>query len=93
MDIKETSEVLDAAGDLGALLVKHIRDGVQATDAAGIAAELMTRPDVIASLKRAADGIQNVPAELRDVDAVEGLDLATIGINNAKKVLTALKAS
>lgn len=92
MDIKETSEVLEAMGDVGALLVKHIRDGVQATDGAAIAADLMMRPDVIASLKRAADGIQKVPAELGDVDAIEGHDLAIISLNNSKKVLTALKA-
>lgn len=90
--IQETKEVLDAAGALGALIVGHLKDGFQpGTDIAAIGMEIWSKPDVKAQLARAADNISKVRDELKDVDALEGIELAEIGLSNAKRVIKALK--
>lgn len=95
--MKETVEVLDAAGDLGAVIVRHLKakkgSGLGFSDAGAIALELATNPELKAALQRAADGIQNVPAEIKNIDALGGLGLAEVGIRNAKKIVEALAAA
>lgn len=91
--IAETKEVLDAVGALSALLVEHLRDGfAPGSDILAIGTALVTRSDVRAALMRAAEGISKVPDELSDIDAFEGLALAQMAIDNAKRVISALKA-
>lgn len=83
--IKETVELLAAAGDVAVVAYKAQK---QATDpatgkidiqklGAALAALLMTSPEVIADLKAAADNISDVPKEIKDLSLLEGLQLAT----------------
>lgn len=90
--IQETKEVIEAVGALSGVLVKHLKDGFQAgSDLPAIAGELFLKADVRAALERAGEGIQNVPAELKDVDMAEAFELAEAGIATAKAVVQALK--
>lgn len=79
--IKEITEVLDAAGALSVLIYKAQKDGGPASEIGQrIALALMQNPEVIAKLKLAADGISEVPAEAKDLNMVEALQLiATAG--------------
>lgn len=90
--IQETKEALEAVGALGAVLAVHLKDGFQAgKDVPAIAADLFLKPDVREAMQRAGDGIQNVPAEMKDIDAAEAMELAQVGISTVKEILTALK--
>lgn len=79
--IKEITEVLDAAGALSVLIYKVQKEGGTASEIGQrIALALMQNPDVIAKLKLAADGISEVPAEAKDLNMIEALQLvATAG--------------
>jgi len=89
--MQETNEVLEAIGELGAIVAKHLKDGYQHSDVAAIAADLMLRADVQATLKRAGDGIQKVPTELKAVRIRDGLLLSKTFIANGEKILAALE--
>ena len=79
--IKETVDVLDAMGSLSVLIYKAQKDGGSAQEIGQrIATALMTSPETINALKAAADGIKDVPAELKDLSLTEILQLlATAG--------------
>lgn len=90
--IQETKEVIEAMGALSGVIAKHLKDGFQAgSDVPAIAGELFLKSDVREALQRAGDGIQNVPAELKDIDMAEAFELAEAGIATAKAVVQALK--
>jgi len=74
--IKETTEVLDAMGALAVLVYKAQKnaDGVQEIGAE-IAKQLMVSPQTIQALKDAADGIKEVPAEMKDLTLGETFEL------------------
>lgn len=90
--IQETKEVIEALGALSGVLVAHLKDGFQAgQDLPAIAGELFLKADVRQALERAGDGIQNVPAELKDLDIEEAFELVEAGVGTAKAVVKALK--
>lgn len=90
--LKETKEVLDAVGNLGALITQYLKDGFQpGTDLPALGIAIMTRPDVQASLRAAAEGIEKVPGELKDVDVDECVELSECGVNITKKIVSALR--
>lgn len=89
--VKETKEVLVAVGDLAVLLVEVLKDGVQISDALKIADALMKRPELLIELKAALDGIEEVPAELKDISLDEGIELAKVSAEIVKKVVAAAK--
>lgn len=90
-DVKEVKEVLVAVGDLAALLVEVLKDGVQMSDALKVADALMKKPELIAELKAAVAGIEEVPAELKDISLDEGVELAKVAAEVVKKVVAAAK--
>lgn len=90
--VKETRDVIKAVEKLAVVVTKHLKDGFQGTDAVAIITELATRPDVQAAVAEARDNIEAVKDEIKDVDVLEGCDLAVDGIGIAKAILTELKA-
>lgn len=91
--IQETKEVIEAVGEVGALLTSHLKDGFQlGTDIVAFMADVIARPTVRAALEKAADNISKVPAEIKDVDASEGLQLAKASLEAGEKIINALKA-
>lgn len=89
--VKETKEVLVLVGDLAALLVEVLKDGVQIADALKIADALMKKPELVIELKAAVAGIEEVPAELKDISLDEGVELAKVAAEVVKKVVAAAK--
>lgn len=67
-DIKETKEALEFALALGTNLDKAIQDGVQWTD-------VFTLIPVMTKLPTAIDGVNAIPAEIKDLSAEEKQEL------------------
>ena len=74
--IKETKEALDGLNEVAVEIVKVAKDGIQVKDAATIVEDLITKPEFKAKLVAAVEGINLVPAEIKDLDLAEGVELA-----------------
>lgn len=90
--ITETQEVLVALGDAGVLLGGAFK--AVGKDPKGIAAfignQLMQNPALMDDFHAAFAGIREVPAELKDLNFVEGASLAKTALEQVTKVVGAL---
>jgi hypothetical protein len=71
---KETVEVVEGLLELAAVLAVQFKDGVQVADIGPILAKLQTEPCATA-LKEAYNGIDKVPAEIKEVKVVDAVAL------------------
>ena len=85
--VKETKEVLVAANEVALALVVASKDGLDLSD--GLA--LVGNAKVKEALMVAADSISKVPAEVKDLDLGEGLELAQVQLAYVPKYVEALK--
>lgn len=76
-DVKETKELLVALVKLGKLAAKQLGDGVDLSDAVALAKVLADEEFRKAILDGFA-GLQDVPAEIKDVDAAEAIALVGV---------------
>lgn len=83
-EVKETKELLVALVKLGKLAAKQLGDGVDLSDAVAVAKALADEEFRKALLDGFA-GIQDVPAELKDVDAAEAIALVGVLYAELKK--------
>lgn len=91
LGIKETKEALDGLNSLSEEIVSLAKDGIQMGDAVKLAEDIMLKPEFKAKLAAAIEGIQKVPAEIKDIDFAEGIELAQFEYEGVKKILEALK--
>jgi predicted signal transduction protein with EAL and GGDEF domain len=92
MDIKETKEALIGINEFSLLLAKNLKDGFQLVpDATALVTELLAKPELKDALVEAAKGIQAVPAEIKDIDLGEGIELVRIQASYIPKFLEAIK--
>ena len=91
LGIKETKEVVVGVNELAIELVKHFKDGVQFTDALGLIETLKTNEDFKAKLVAAYENIQAVPAEVKDISLVEGMELVMVQAAYLPKIIEAAK--
>lgn len=90
--INDTVELLDASGEIAVIVYKAQKNAANASEVGTrIAAYIMAHPEVIAKLKAAADGISEVPAEIKDLSLVEILDLMSKAGAIAAKSAAAIK--
>lgn len=89
--IKETKEALDGIFAIGQEVAKVAKDGVQVKDAATVAEDLLAHPEFKAKLIAAIEGINKVPAEVKDIDFGEGVELAKFGYEGVKGIIDELK--
>jgi hypothetical protein len=85
--IKETTDVLVALNKLSVALIKAGKDGFQFSDAAS----LMANEELKAALLAAYDEISKVPAELKDLDVSEGIQLAMVQVQMLPGLIEAFK--
>lgn len=88
---KNVKDVLVALGDLGALVAGLAKDGIQASDAILLVDALIKNPQIIADVKEAIAGASEIPAEIKSLSFVDGVDLAQCAYDQVKKVLAASK--
>lgn len=98
MDIKETLEALRAVNAFSVKLLTLSKDGLQVTDGISLA----TDRELIALAIAAGSGAQQIPAEMKDLDANEvkqlmaalvemvGAQLAAIGVQPGNRLLKVL---
>lgn len=91
LGIKETKELVIGVNELAVELVKHLKDGVQVTDALAILDTLKTNEDFKAKLAAAYENVQAVPAEVKDISLVEGMELVMAQAAYLPKIIEAAK--
>jgi hypothetical protein len=90
--IKETTELLTGANEVGVLVVKALKDGLQAqADFESVYTAILLSAELKAKLLAAYDGAQLVPTELGDLDFIEGAKLGILQASYIPKYLAALK--
>lgn len=90
--IKETKELLTALGGLSTVVAKAVKGGGSASDISSrIAAAVIANPLLIEQVKTAADGISEIPAEIKDLSLGEILELCQVSLLTTQKALEALK--
>jgi hypothetical protein len=89
--IQETKEVLIAANELTLVVIKHVKDGIAVSDIPAIVSELMTSDAFKLALVDAVKGVTNVPAEIKDIDFTEGMELGKVQLGYVPKIIEALK--
>lgn len=92
LGIKETKEVLDGLNTVAEEIISVAKDGIQVKDAAQIVEDLITKPEFKAKLVAAVDNIKGVPAEIKDLDLVEGVELVKFEYDGVERIIKALKA-
>lgn len=87
--IKETKELLDVVGKLALKIIEISGDGFQVKDAYDIAMFVLRDPSFKGLVWEAVKGVNKIPSEIKDLDAVEAGDLVaeTVGC-----IIEALKA-
>lgn len=83
-DIKESKELLVALVKLGKLTAKQLGDGVDLSDAVAIAKALADE-EFRSAIFEGFSGLQGVPEELKDIDAVEAIQLVGVLYAELKK--------
>lgn len=87
--IKETKEAILGVVALGAFVALRAKDGLQLDDAVALVGKLTSDPEFMAKLKSAIDGIDKVPAEVKDLQFAEIIELAAL----LPEILSAFKQS
>ena len=91
LGIKETKEAIIGVNELSLVLIKHLKDGAQLTDISAVVEEIKNNPELLAKLQAAKDGIDQVPAEAKDISLVEGGELLMAQVSYVPKIIAALK--
>lgn len=91
--IKETKEALVGVNELAVLLVLRLKDGAGFDDIMAIWEKLGNDQEFKQKLSDAVKGISEVPAEVKDIDLNEGIDLARLQLDYLPKYIDALKKS
>lgn len=73
-DVKESKELLIAFVKLGKLAAKQFGDGVDLSDAIALA-KAFADEEFRAAIVDGFTGLQNIPAEAKDIDAAEAVQL------------------
>jgi hypothetical protein len=87
---KETLEAVKAFMKIAVLAAENFKDGVQASDLAPIIAKLQD-PVFAACLFDAYNGIDKVPAEMKEVTAEEALQAIAMCIPEIVDLIKAIK--
>jgi hypothetical protein len=90
--IKELKELLVAVNEVSLVLVKLLKDGIQLSDGMELVGKLVGDEEFKSKLAAAVEGITKLPAEIKDLDLQEGLELATVEIAFIPALVAALKA-
>jgi hypothetical protein len=89
--VKESVDVINAAGSVGAAVLKVFKDGVQFSDLTELYSQVVANEEVRNAILEAYNGVSAVPTELGEVDMEDGLELAKAGLDQVPKFLSALK--
>jgi len=89
--IRETKEMVTALMELSVCLIDVFKDGIQITDAMELWEKIGQDPVMKKKFAAALDGYRSIPAEIKDLDAAEGVELATCLLMYIPKILDSLR--
>lgn len=89
--VKETKEAMIGMVKLAALLASNFKDGVQAADFAVIIAKFESDPVLKQALMDAYNNIDQVPAEIKDIDLSEAFELGMTLLQVGPELIAAIR--
>jgi hypothetical protein len=89
--VKETKEAIMGLIVLGAFVAERAKDGIKLDDLTAAITKFMTDVEFKNQLTAAVDGIEQVPAEIKDLSLAEIFELAQV-IPQILDLLSSLKA-
>jgi hypothetical protein len=85
MEIKETKEATVAVFAVGLFVIDRLKDGAQWGDALALGQKLMD-PMFVNMVTDAVEGIEQIPAEIKDISLVEAVELLSLIGDLAKDI-------
>jgi hypothetical protein len=89
--IKETQEAIVAANEIGLFVVSRVKDGLGVDDAAALVNKILKDEAFREVVHKAVENAGAIPAEVKDLDAMEGVALGTLQLSYVPKFIEALK--
>ncbi len=89
--IKETNDCLLAVNKVGLLIAQKLKDGIQLQDGVDVAEALFKDGEIKSAIAEARKNIEQVPAEIKDIDLMEGMTLAQTQISFVPQFINVLK--
>jgi hypothetical protein len=93
MGIKESKEALIAVNALAVFLVEQFKDGVQFSDFMELYAKVMSDDLFKQKMMDAYVGVSQIPAEMKDLDVQEIIELTSLQLSYVPKIIESLKKS
>ncbi len=90
--IKETKELVDGLLELSLCLIGVFKDGAQLQDAMELWNKIGKDEILKVKFQNAFDGYKKIPAEVKDMDAFEGVELASVLLAFVPRLLGELKS-
>ena len=88
LGVKDTKEAILAMVILGKFVAERLKDGAQLDDALALGTKLIGDAEFKEKVMAGINGIDKVPAEIKDLSMVDALELAQV----LPEILAALKA-
>jgi hypothetical protein len=89
--VQESRELLIAVNTLVIYLIKQFKDGVQMADFVELYAQLMADEDLRQKMLDAYLGVSSIPAELKDIDLRETVELSSLQLSYLPEIFEAIK--
>lgn len=89
--IKETNEMLIGINELSLMLIDRLKDGVGMDDVTALWDKLRDDEDFKAKMEAAYKGVTQIPAEVKDMQIAEGLELVQTQISYIPKLIEKFK--
>lgn len=93
LGIKETKEAIVGVNELVVVIATLLKDGFQGSDVSAFAMKLASDSKFRDCLLAAQADANKIPDEMKDLSALEGVELAKIQIEYVPKIIEALKKS
>lgn len=89
--VRELRELIEAVMDIGIAVLAEFSDGIQLRDVWKIVTKLQNSPEYRTAIGKAYDGSSKIPAELKDVDGEEAIELAMVMLPYLPKLIKAAR--
>ena len=91
LPITDLKEAVIAGFELSIVVASLVKDGIDIEDFAALYAKIVGDEDFKAKLAAAADNYKNIIPQARDIDLVEGIELAQVALPYIPKLVDAFK--
>jgi hypothetical protein len=89
--IKETKEAVVALNEISLFVASRLKDGVGLDDATALFAKVTGDEEFQKLVAAAYENYKAIPAEVKDVDVLEGVELGMLQLGYLPKFVEALK--